>query len=236
MLSASVITKSSNTPNSKGLASNSLIRKFSLFAILVSLVTGCASAGPDVYNVPKYNVPKTPHVQDQARIIVNRNTDFLYLALSARVFVDGRQIGELSRGETISTDVNPGRVTVTTDTAISSGRYSVSLNAEQNAEYQFEVSPFGALGSAAAGSANKNNGLFKIRGIGFKTYGPAQTTTPETTRPIQKLIIQAHPPAAVKPVTSSAKERLLELKKLLDDGLINQEDYDRKKRQILKDI
>ena len=105
MVSAEFVAISSHASKSRGLVSASLIRQLSLFAILVSLVTGCASAGPAVYNVPP-----TPPAQDTARIIVNRNTDIMYLALSARVFVDGKQIGELSRGDAISTDVDPGRV------------------------------------------------------------------------------------------------------------------------------
>ena len=242
MLSGSLEARNSAVSNSRLLVSTSLIRNLFLFAILVSLVTGCASAGPAVYNVPP-----TPPAQDKARIIVNRSTDFLYLALSARVFVDGKQIGELSRGDAISTDVDPGRVTVTTDTASAPGRYSVSLNTERNAEYQFEISPrgesygagaaFGILGLAADASANENSGLFKIRGTGLKKYGATAPSSPVTAAPKQQPItsVEPPPPSAI-PITSSAKERLQELKKLLDDGLINQEDYDQKKRQILKDI
>ena len=96
---------------------------------------------------------------------------------------------------------------------------------------------FGILGLAADASANENSGLFKIRGTGFKKYGGTSTPAPVIAKPIQKPITQTKPlPPATKPVSSTAKERLLELKKLLDDGLINQEDYDLKKRQILKDI
>ncbi len=134
-------------------------------------------------------------------------------------------------------------MTISTDTATSPGKYSVSINLQRNTEYQFEVSPrgesygplaaFGLLGLAVDASVNENSGLFKIRGIGSKTY----ETTPATSLVPQEPIISTKtPPAPAKTVTSSAKERLRELKKLLDDGLIKQKDYDRKKYEILKSL
>ena len=44
------------------------------------------------------------------------------------------------------------------------------------------------------------------------------------------------PPAGFKPATTSLEEKLRDLKKLLDDGLINQDEHDRKKRQILNTL
>ena len=167
------------------------IKNTFLTSVLVVLLAGCASAGPAVHNVPS-----TPPAQDKARIIVSRSTDFLYLALSARVVVNGQQIGELSRGDAISSDVTPGRVTVTTDTATAHGKYSVSLNLQRNTEYQFEVSPrgesygpgafFGVLGLAADASVNENSGLFKIRPISSKDYGPTPSRRPVLETPSQK--------------------------------------------------
>mgnify|MGYP001214938362 CR=1 FL=1 len=53
--------------------------------------------------------------------------------------------------------------------------------------------------------------------------------------PKKKSIIQSKPlKTSVKPVISPSKRRLIELKKLLDEELITQKDYDLKKRQILK--
>lgn len=49
-------------------------------------------------------------------------------------------------------------------------------------------------------------------------------------------LVRTRPPTGSKPDTSSSEEQLRKLKKLLDDGLINQEEFDYKKRQILKDI
>ena len=60
---------------------------------------------------------------------------------------------------------------------------------------------------------------------------------PGAIKTSKKPVTEKNPlPSPTKQGDPSPKERLLELKKLLDDGLINQEDYDLKKRQILKDI
>lgn len=49
-------------------------------------------------------------------------------------------------------------------------------------------------------------------------------------------LADVRPPAGSKPDASSLEEKLRGLKKLLDDGLINQDEHDRKKRQILKSL
>ena len=58
----------------------------------------------------------------------------------------------------------------------------------------------------------------------------------ENIKEFIKRLVRTRPPIGSKPDTSSSEEQLRDLKKLLDGGLINQEEYDRKKRQILKDI
>ena len=58
----------------------------------------------------------------------------------------------------------------------------------------------------------------------------------ENIKEFIKRLIGTQPPAGSKLETSSSEERLSKLKKLLEDGLINQEEYDRKKRQVLKEL
>ena len=66
---------------------------------------------------------------------------------------------------------------------------------------------------------------------------PKQVPVTVKVLPKKKQIIRSKQKASqVKPMISPSKKRLIELKKLLDEELITKEDYDLKKRQILKGI
>ena len=58
----------------------------------------------------------------------------------------------------------------------------------------------------------------------------------ENIKKFIRRLVETQPPTGSKPDTPSSEERLRGLQKLLDNGLITQEEFDRKKRQILKDI
>jgi hypothetical protein len=58
----------------------------------------------------------------------------------------------------------------------------------------------------------------------------------ENIKEFIKRLVATRPPTGVKPDTPPLEERLQSLRKLLDDGLINQEEFDRKQRQILENL
>lgn len=212
--------------------------------ILGLLISGCASSGPAIRSVPQL-----PPIQGMTRVTVERSTDFLYLALSARVKVNGIDVGALSRGDVASIDVQPGRTIVSVDTATSPGTFSVSFTAQPNREYLLEVSPrsdsflpgalFGYAGVFADSAVNEQSGLFQLVGKGENRFGSLiQSSTAPTT--------QSHPTSASRtalpnerassPSGATTEERLRKLKQLLDGGLINQQDYERKKDDILRSM
>ena len=78
---------------------------------------------------------------EAAELVFTRDDSLLYLALGARVFVDGRQIGKLSRGNTASIFVAAGDRSVVVDTWSIPGEFSINLNVEKGRTYQFAVSP-----------------------------------------------------------------------------------------------
>jgi hypothetical protein len=78
---------------------------------------------------------------EAAELVFTRDDSLLYLALSARVFVDGRQILKLSRGDTASIFVEAGDRFVVVDTWSIPGKFSINLNLEKGRTYQFAVSP-----------------------------------------------------------------------------------------------
>jgi hypothetical protein len=81
---------------------------------------------------------------------------------------------------------------------------------------------------------NSNGGIIDLN---FKCSGPLVQNISKTSQDGSAKQIQSVP-LAISPTaqsTDSAK-RLVELKRLLDQGLINQKDYDSKKAEILKGI
>ena len=58
----------------------------------------------------------------------------------------------------------------------------------------------------------------------------------ENVKEFIRRLAETQPPTSSQPVPLSSEERLRNLQKLLDDKLINQEEFNRKKHQILKDL
>lgn len=212
--------------------------------ILGLLVSGCASSGPTIRAVPQ-----SPPAHGMARVTIERSTDFLYLALSARVKVNGIDVGALSRGDVTSIDVQSGRTIVSVDTATSPGTFSVSFTAQPNSEYLLEVSPrsdsflpgllFGYAGVFLDSAVNEQSGLFQLVGKGGSRFDmPSQPSITSTTQSPPTSAPQTVQPGerASPPSVAGTEERLRKLKQLLDGGLINQRDYERKKEDILRSM
>jgi hypothetical protein len=305
MLKANIVPKKSNTSNLIFLDKISKYFRFFLLLLFANTLASCTGMREAVNNVPT-----TPVAQGQSRIILNRapssksDTDSLYSALSARISINGKKVGEMSPGDIFSTDIDQGRSVIAIDNKGFPGKYSISLNAISNTVYKFDVSGraesnapgkfFGIFDMNAYGKSNDKSGLFKIvevsakerqnnpllapvnKGLKQKPINKSDPKPPlmvapsiqkpiiqskpipapstgkqklklikKTTRklapvkidPKQKLAIQSKPTKpVVKPQMSPSQKRLIELKKLLDEELITQKDYNQKKRQILKGI
>lgn len=246
MLNPSLNRKCLGKPGHAGfpkLRSNSIMRIWFRILIFGLLVSGCASSGPAIRSVPQ-----SPPMQGMARVTIERSTDFRYLALSARVRVNGIDVGVLSRGDVASIDVQSGRTIVSVDTASSPGTFSVSFIAKPNQEYLMEVSPrsdsflpvlFGYPGVFVDAAVNEQSGLFQLAGKGGKQFDiPSQSSTASTSQALPTSAQQAElsNEQANTPPVGGTVERLRKLKQLLDSGLINQQDYERKKEEIIKSM
>ena len=236
-------------------AKSDFIRSFFLFALVASFVAGCAgtASGP-AYK--QYSAGIAPVPTDKSRIYLIREPAFMASAISARVRINGTTVTELPNGGFLDIERDPGKLLILADNTLpgSIGEWRLSFNVDRGKEYYVLISPnSGAVGAVllagVIGAMAEGNGPFrvdvipkematqKLQSLKRVKYGPSSSPSKVTTPPTEEPVTRAKsPPPATKPVTSSAKERLLELKRLLDDGLINQEDYDLKKRQILKDI
>lgn len=193
---------------------------FVLMIFSINTLVGCASVGPAITADQDQ-----PLSQGSSRIVVKRNDAMMYMALSARVQINGEKLQSLSRDDSVVKDIKAGKVTVYVDTASSPGGYSFSFNAEPDHIYNLEVSPrgdsflpgatLGLAGLFVDSSVNEQSGLFQI--------------APKSSAPIDK----------AKILTSNmdngdSAKRLAKLKNMLDQGLIDQSDYNQKKAEILK--
>jgi hypothetical protein len=142
------------------------MRKIQFLIVFILALNGCATA-----TYPEVNsVDIEPPPVDKAKILFTRDNSILYMALGARVKVEGTQVAKLARRESFSTLVTPGKVKMEVDTATAPGRFGITLNASAGKIYQIKVLPrndsflpgalFGILGSAADASVNEQSGLF----------------------------------------------------------------------------
>ncbi len=180
----------------------------------------------------------------KVRLTITRSSAFLYLALSARVDVNGQRIANLGRGDTFSDVFDAGKLVITTDHWSSPGKFTVAINAEPGAEYKLELSPreasflpgalFGIVGLAVDAAVENNSGLFKlvIQDV-RKTFEAGKLRSPEPPA----TNIPASPKEALPTPSdkrpSPTEEKLAELKQLYDKGLISHDIYLEKQREIL---
>ncbi len=190
------------------------------YALIVAsvLLTSCAS-GPTPRPIPRDDVSSA-----KSRIILTRTDDFLYLALDARVSVNSKVVASLPRGETTYVDINPGGATVRVDHPTSPGAFAISFPARPGRVYRIEVSPrsesflpgamLGIIGSSIDASITENSGLFMVKNLSYeveeKSSRGRQLNSEEDKR-----------------------RKLQDLKKLKDDGLIDEDVYKEQQLKIL---
>lgn len=143
-----------------------LILQLSLVGL--TLLVGCAAPQSSAPG----RVAETPLAPGMTRITVERSSELMYAALSARVRVNGEDFGSLSRGDRKSIDLRPGRVNIAVDTLTAPGRFVMSFESSVNNEYVLKVSPRSGslLPGLAAGyvglfvdtAVNEQSGLFQV--------------------------------------------------------------------------
>ena len=150
------------------LCSALLIRKFTLFAILASLISGCAgtASGP-AYK--QYAAGMTLISADKSRIYLIREPAFMASGVAARVRINGITVAELPNGGFLDIERDPGQLFIVADSSMlgSIGETRLSLNVLGGNEYYVLMSPnSGAVGAVifagAIGAMAEGNGPFRI--------------------------------------------------------------------------
>lgn len=144
-------------------------------ARLLAVLVVCISLGACAATGPKYNevAPTFQNVQaNKVRMILLREQQLLYMALDARVEINGLNFVSLSNGAFTISDREPGQITLAVDNWSAPGKYRVTLKLEPGKEYYFDVSPRaesysatllgGYVGLGIDAQINENSGLFKI--------------------------------------------------------------------------
>jgi hypothetical protein len=175
--------------------------------------------------------------EGKVRLSVTRDDSYKWFVLAGRVNVNGRNLAELSRGERVSEVVDAGKVALTVDNSMSSGRFVVEFKAESGHEYQFEMSPrendFNGPDALSKGSA-------KIDGQVTTATGPFKAVLQKVNRlkvipsPTSARTNLPGQTAGLPEKLETLEEALQKLKSLYDKGLIDKEVYLDKQRELLR--
>lgn len=142
--------------------------------VLILALAGCATTPEPTRPVARETITEA----GQARIVVRRNNDSLFLGVPARLAVNGEQVASLWRSETTTVSVPPGKVLLTTDAWSSPGRFTLRMETKPGMEYTLEIGPrgghygvlllLGVAGSAVHSAIEENSGAFSIMPISEK--------------------------------------------------------------------
>lgn len=144
------------------------MRSFALAIVMLSTLLGCATTHPGVVQSPSSILAS----KGQAKLVITRNTDALFLGVQARVDVNGERVAELWRGDSYAVAMQPGKILLSTDAWSTPGRFLAHFDMEADKEYVFEISPrgghmatltfFGIAGAAIDAAIDENTGPFAI--------------------------------------------------------------------------
>jgi hypothetical protein len=200
------------------------IKSITIIMFMAVSLSGCVSA-PPLKSIPTQNA-----VGNQSRITIARSTDFLYLALDARVSVNGKVVAALPRGGSTYTDITPGAVTISVDHPTSPGTFTISFVTKPRGTYSVRVAPrdksfgvgamFGVVGLALESSPD-NGGLFMVDLVDINE-----------DRVVQNDVIN-NPVTRINKDKNKVRDQLESLKKLYDDGLIGSDLYKEQQKSIV---
>ena len=130
-----------------------------LFAVVLSLISGCAATGPS-YTFVKSTIPQLK--SDQARLYFLREGSFVNSGLTARVHLNGTKVVNLNMDGFAYADRPAGSVLIMIDAPLNPGEARQMINIESGKRYYFFVANnssnvmagalFGLIGAVAEGS------------------------------------------------------------------------------------
>lgn len=196
-------------------------RLLSALAVLL-ILSGCAAGGPRTLPVPGAMVP-----EGFARVTLARTPDLLFLALAADATVNDQRAGSLFRGQSTAADVPAGTTTVAVTAFGAPGRFALRFPTLPGGRYEVEIAPRGSS---------------MLPGITLGLIGSMldAVANPEQGGQFTLTIVSASPPIGspmpAPPIAATAvdrEDRLAELRRLRDRGLITEDVYREEQRRVL---
>ncbi len=112
------------------------MRRFILFVILVTLISGCAATGPS-YTSVKSAIPQLQ--ADNSRLYFLREGSFVNSGLTARVYLNGTKVVDLNMDGFAYVDRPAGNVLIMIDAPLNFGEARQIFTIESGKTYYFSV-------------------------------------------------------------------------------------------------
>jgi len=227
-----------------------------LMILAAAFLTACSATGP------KVNVNSIEAVSpNQARIFVLRKSSFYGIADVPDVTLNGTKIPDLLNGAAIQIEASPGRHVLNVSGWGRPGSSSLSFTLDSGQTAYVLVAPnTGYISSAAVGgmigatmaASGDNSGPYRFELLdpnsGLSVLSELTLThsntvsvprssaiTPKIHGPEPKsLPDQKSLPDSTANSAASKADKLRELKSLLDEGVLTQAEFDKKKQEILQ--
>lgn len=187
-----------------------------------------------------------------ARVIFYRNKQFYAMLRACPVSINGQEPIDLNNGSVVTVDLAPGEYTFTHELWDLPGKYRIKVLLDGGTIYPVKLDPKSSVGTAGilggyAGvlvnsAIEEQGGLCAIlpesqytasdnlNKLGYKISTQIQQDK------IQKTTYKLPAETSTIAQPNDHAERLKTLKTLLSDGLITQDDYEKKKDEILNNL
>lgn len=128
------------------------------------LVAGCSS-DPTTGNISNYAQTNST---DTARHIFTRDRSFVAIALKIKVYINGREVGRLRPGQTISVDVPAGPTLIVVEQVADTGNFIVNGDAKIGNTYKYTITANSKIWkSALCGICSGSGGSWKVIPEGY---------------------------------------------------------------------
>ena len=112
-----------------------MVQKFSLFLMLF-FITGCFGSEPTSANLETF---KQTNNSNMAQHIFTRDYSAVGLALKVNMNVNGRKIGGLRPGQSLSTYTPAGKTIIVAEMQLDTGKFTITGDSEPGKTYRYKV-------------------------------------------------------------------------------------------------
>ena len=172
-------------------------------------------------------------LQGSAKVVLKREKAMLFMGLKARVRLNGARVTKVGNGKSDTINVPSGRNTLAVSGFGAPGESTVSFIAKAGEEYSFVIAPRSSnFWSGIAGGVFGVGSLFStafestFSSSEGGTFGIAISGSSEFNKPSKQ-------EESLSSSSSILEEELEKLKNLYDKGLIDDELYKEKQRELL---